>query len=205
MQRCSISAFLLGPQLDNFGRIHARVHSVVYSVPPSVTLLSNTMRHVRWHSSSSVRSQDSLHDDVPASPCSDSSVDEDEINCRMKPFWPKYQATFKQRGFQLDTVKVVKLFYNQRSQNTPTNCLASQKRFHQDTTQDDDDSLCPDAGLVCLSTSSDSLMLISSFATPSPTIYSEAHDFPMLRESWSKPYMSAAVNMMLFGRCLGLP
>jgi len=83
--------------------------------------------------------------DLPPSPCSDSSVDEDEINCRMKPFWPRYQVIFKQRGFQLDTLKDVKLFYNKRSQNPPNICLASQKYFHQDI--QDDDSLCPDAGL----------------------------------------------------------
>ena len=106
---------------------------------------------MRRQSGSSDQFQDSLHD-VPPSPssCSDSSVDEDEMNCRMKPFWPKYQATFKRRGFQLDTLKDVKLFYNQRSQDTPRNCFVSQKKFHQDTT-DDDDSLCPDAGLVCTS------------------------------------------------------
>ena len=110
------------------------------------------MRHGRRQSGSSNQSQDSLHD-VPPSPssCSSSSVDEDEMNCRMKPFWPKYQATFKRRGFQLDTLKDVKLFYKQRSQDTPSNCFVSQKSFHQDTAQDDDDSLCPDAGLVCAS------------------------------------------------------
>ncbi|KAF8798048.1 hypothetical protein BYT27DRAFT_7124490 [Phlegmacium glaucopus] len=105
----------------------------------------------RPQSNSSAHSQDSLHiaeqntDDVPSSPCSDSSVDDDEMNCRIKPFWPKYQATFKQRGFQLETFKDVKLFYNQMSQNAPSNCLDSQKNFHQDI--QDDDSLCPDAGL----------------------------------------------------------
>lgn len=67
--------------------------------------------------------------------CSDSSVDEDEINCRMKPFWPKYQAIFRQRGFQLDTRKDVRLFCN----------------WDSDQDSQDDDSLCPDAGLVCLS------------------------------------------------------
>jgi hypothetical protein len=157
------------------------------------------MRHVahgRRQSGSLARSQD---DEVPPSPCSDSSVDEEEINCRMKPFWPKYQATLKQRGFQLDTVKDVKLFYTQRSQNTPGN-FASPKDSHQH----DDDSLCPYAGLVCLPASSHGLVLTSSSATPSPTTYSEAHEFLMLRESWSKPYMSVAVNMMSFGRCLDL-
>ena len=111
------------------------------------------------HSSSS--SQDSLHlvdsqniDDVPPSPCSESSVDEDEMNCRMKPFWPKYQATFKQRGFQLDTFKDVKLFYNQ------SNRLAPQKIFYQDI--HDDDSLCPDAGLVCLFVSTHGLIPTAS-------------------------------------------
>ena len=114
--------------------------------------ISDTMRHGRRQSGSSNRFQDSLHD-VPPSPssCSDSSVDEDEMNCRMKPFWPKYQATFKRRGFKLDTLKDVKMLYNQRSQDTPNDCFVSQKDFHQDTIQDDDDSLCPDAGLVCAS------------------------------------------------------
>jgi len=65
------------------------------------------------------------------------------MNCRMKPSWPKYQATFKQRGFQLDTFKDVKLFYNQSNQS---NRLASQKILYQDI--QDDDSLCPDAGLL---------------------------------------------------------
>jgi hypothetical protein len=97
----------------------------------------------------------------------------------MKPFWPKYQATFKRRGFRLDTFKDVKLFYNQ---DTPSNCFVFQKRNHQDTTQDDDDSLCPDAGLVCAS--SHSVKLTSSSAIPSLTIYSEAHEFLMERESW---------------------
>ena len=112
--------------------------------------------HGRRQSDLSARSQGSSHlveqntaDYVPPSPCSDSSVDEDEMNCRMKPFWPKYQVIFKQRDFQLDTLKDVKLFYNQMNQNIPSNCLAFQKKFHQDI--QDDDSLCPDAGLVCLS------------------------------------------------------
>ena len=161
------------------------------------------MRHGRRQSSSYNRFQDSVHD-VPPSPssCSDSSVDEDDVNCRMTPFWPKYQATFKRRGFQLDTLKDVKLFYNQRNQDTPSNCFAFQKKFHQDTTQDDDDALCPDAGLVC--SSSHGVILTSSSATLSLTIYSEAHEFLMGRESWSKPYILAAVNMMLLGGYLDL-
>ena len=110
--------------------------------------LSDTMRYGRRQSGSSNQFHGSLYD-VPPSPssCSDSSVDEDEMNCRMKPFWPKYQPTFKRRGFQLDTLKDVKLLYNQRSEDTSSNRFVSQN-FHQDTTQDDDDSLCPDAGLV---------------------------------------------------------
>ena len=162
------------------------------------------MRHGRRQSSSCNQFQDSLHD-VPPSPSSssDSSVDEDEMNYRMKPFWPKYQAIFKRRGFQLDTLKDVKLFYNQRNQDTPSNCFVFQKNFHQDTTQDDDDSLCPDAGLVCAF--SHGLILISSSASSSLTIYSEAHEFLMRRGSWSKPYILAAVNMMSLGPCLDLP
>jgi len=163
----------------------------------------------RRQSNSSARSQDSLHlteqntDDVPPSPCSDSSVDEDEMNCRMKPFWPKYQATFKQRGFQLETFKDVKLFYNQMNHNAPSNCLTSQKNFHQDI--QDDDSLCPDAGLVCLSACCHGSILTSPPADPSLITYFEAHEFSMPRESWLKPYMLVAMNMMLLVRCPSLP
>lgn len=141
------------------------------------------MRHGRWQSGLYSQFQDGLHD-VPPSPssCSDSSIDEDELNCRMKPFWPKYQATFKRRGFHLDTIKDVKQFYNQRNQDTPSNCFVFPKKFHQDAIQDDDDSLCPDAGLVCAS--SHVVILTSSSATSSLTIYSEAHEFLIRRESW---------------------
>jgi len=77
----------------------------------------------------------------PTSPTSsDSSIDEEEVNKRMQPFWPKYQSLFKSRGLRLDTVRDVKAFYGRRSQQPP--CLP-QHGFNQN-----EDSLCPDAGLV---------------------------------------------------------
>ncbi|KAF8163327.1 kinase-like domain-containing protein [Crassisporium funariophilum] len=91
------------------------------------------------------RCGDSDPEDSPSSPtCSESSVDEDEVNCRIKPFWPKYQAVFKSRGFELDTVKDVKLFYSQ--QNTVPRLSPALKFYSRDEYQDDD-SLCPDSGL----------------------------------------------------------
>jgi len=86
-------------------------------------------------------------EEVPPSPSSsDSSVDEDEINRRVKPFWPKYRSLFRSRGFQLDTVKDVKLFYNQQVQQpSPKPCWPTPYFCNLDEFQDDD-ALCPDAG-----------------------------------------------------------
>ncbi|PPQ83325.1 hypothetical protein CVT25_003964 [Psilocybe cyanescens] len=87
----------------------------------------------------------SAEDSPPSPSSSDSSVDEEELNRRVKPFWPKYQATFRSRGFHLDTVRDVMLFYKQQAAkagpSTPRRPFCSQAEFQGD------DALCPDAGL----------------------------------------------------------
>jgi len=86
--------------------------------------------------------------DPPPSPAfSDSSVDEEEINRRTKPFWPKYCAVFRIRGFRLDTVRDVRIYYSQQIQKIPRPLdpcwpLSAEGNFQ------DDDTLCPDAGFV---------------------------------------------------------
>lgn len=84
--------------------------------------------------------------DPPTSPTfSDSSIDEEEINRRTKPFWPKYCAVFRIRGFRLDTVKDARKYYSQQIQaNALDSCWPSCSEGHFE----DDDTLCPDAGFV---------------------------------------------------------
>lgn len=69
---------------------------------------------------------------------SESSFDEDEVNFRVKPYWPNFFTILKRRGFRLDTVRDVKAHY--------TLIGAPQKAEWMIGL--DDDSLCPDPGLV---------------------------------------------------------
>ncbi|KDR81627.1 hypothetical protein GALMADRAFT_135047 [Galerina marginata CBS 339.88] len=86
-------------------------------------------------------------EESPPSPTSsDSSIDEDEVNRRVKPFWPKYRSLFRARGFRLDTVKDVRLFYIHRVQQPASDpCRPTPYVFGHDELQDDE-ALCPDAG-----------------------------------------------------------
>lgn len=84
--------------------------------------------------------------DPPTSPTlSDSSIDEEEINRRTKPFWPKYCAVFRIRGFRLDTVKDARGHYTQQIQGNPGPLDSCWPVSVQEHFQDDDD-LCPDSG-----------------------------------------------------------
>jgi hypothetical protein len=92
--------------------------------------------------------------DVPPSPASsDSSFDEDDVNRRVTPYWQKYRCAFKFRGFQLDTVRDVKLFYQHHYSKGET---VSSRLFYPMPFSEcrgeqgfiNDDALCPDAGLV---------------------------------------------------------
>ena len=94
-----------------------------------------------------------LEDPPPSPTSSESSVDEDEINRRMKPFWPKYRTLFKLRGIRLDTVGDVKLFYKHRLEQPTQECTTKHWLDDLNSLQDDD-ALCPDAGLVSAITSS---------------------------------------------------
>ncbi|KAF4615322.1 hypothetical protein D9613_003077 [Agrocybe pediades] len=82
-------------------------------------------------------------DDVPASPTSsDSSIDEEEVNRRARPYWPKYRSILKSRGFRLDTVRDVKLLYGSIGRTSSTGAYVDGNEDLQD-----ENALCPDAGL----------------------------------------------------------
>ncbi|KAJ4000752.1 kinase-like domain-containing protein [Lentinula boryana] len=68
---------------------------------------------------------------------SESSFDEDEVNYRMKPYWPKYRIIIKNLGFRLETVRDVKAYYK----------LIGMPEQAEQLKGLVEDSLCPDAGL----------------------------------------------------------
>jgi len=84
------------------------------------------------------------HGSLPPSPTSSvSSIDEEEVNCRISPHWPSYQEVLFCRGFRLDTVRDVKEFYTSQRQ-----CLgAPVPGYVRVCGYSDDNALCPDAGL----------------------------------------------------------
>lgn len=101
------------------------------------------------------------NDDTPSSPTSSvSSIDEEEVNRRIRPYWPKYRGFIKSRGFRLDTVRDVKLFYRNNQQTASTsNSWVSSSNSGNNQSQDDN-ALCPDAGLVSFLMNSSVLSLV---------------------------------------------
>ncbi|KAF8238639.1 hypothetical protein L208DRAFT_1387335 [Tricholoma matsutake] len=78
-----------------------------------------------------------------------SSVDDEDVNRRITPYWPAYNDTFLLRGFRLDTVRDVKQFYNSGSCTTHSLQTASAIPGYLIRAYDcsDNDALCPDPGL----------------------------------------------------------
>ncbi|KZT26367.1 hypothetical protein NEOLEDRAFT_1063544 [Neolentinus lepideus HHB14362 ss-1] len=95
----------------------------------------------------------SLHDsdsESLSSPGTSRSFDEDEINTRLSPYWPKYQVLLECKGIHLDTYGDVQEFYKQH-------CVGQKpENLHEITCQagyinafrcNDSDALCHDPGL----------------------------------------------------------
>ncbi|KAF9013848.1 hypothetical protein BDQ17DRAFT_1418801 [Cyathus striatus] len=76
---------------------------------------------------------------------SESSVDDDDVNRRMTPYWPRYQNLFLSRGFQLDRVRDVTEFYRSHGVNALNPAAMFINKLG--LLPDQDDALCPDAGL----------------------------------------------------------
>lgn len=85
----------------------------------------------------------------PSSPVSScgSSFDDDEVNCRVTPSWLEYRDLLNRRGFRLDTIKDVRHFYEQTSEDRIRE-LGWSSHVSRCFEGRDDDALCPDPGLV---------------------------------------------------------
>lgn len=89
--------------------------------------------------------------DLPHSPASSiSSFDEDEVNQRVTPNWSSYRTLFRNRGFRLDTVRDVKEYYHRYVQKASPDPIYPEQfpGFLRACQYNNDDDLCPDAGLV---------------------------------------------------------
>ncbi|KAJ8589574.1 kinase-like protein [Rhizopogon salebrosus TDB-379] len=85
---------------------------------------------------------------LASSTSSTSSFDEDEVNSRVSPDWAKYRCPIASRGFQLDTVRDVKEYYQRHHSNTDKRELhAYLSGYHRVSARSDEDALCKDAGL----------------------------------------------------------
>ncbi|KAF8746040.1 hypothetical protein AX14_000111 [Amanita brunnescens Koide BX004] len=84
-------------------------------------------------------------DDELESMCSssDSSFDDEQVNFRVRPYWPSYIYLFKLHGIQLDTVRHVREYYN--SIGLPADLQGP--NLNHLYACGDDDALCPDYGL----------------------------------------------------------
>ncbi|OAX44687.1 kinase-like protein [Rhizopogon vinicolor AM-OR11-026] len=77
-----------------------------------------------------------------------SSFDEDEVNARISPYWTKYRSLIERRGFQLDTVRDVKEYYQRHCSNIDKQELHTYlSGYHRALARSDEDALCKDAGL----------------------------------------------------------
>lgn len=88
--------------------------------------------------------------DLPHSPASSiSSFDEDEVNQRVTPNWSSYRTLFRNRGFRLDTVRDVKEYYHRYVQKASPDPIYPEQfpGFLRACQYNNDDDLCPDAGL----------------------------------------------------------
>lgn len=91
--------------------------------------------------------------DSESLPSTQSSIDEDEVNRRITPYWPKFRSLIECRGFRLDTFRDVREFYDRYSEGQILHQLDSKKHIpgYPPTSGDhDDNALCRDAGLVSI-------------------------------------------------------
>lgn len=81
---------------------------------------------------------------------STSSIDEDNANLRIEPYWENYSALFKKRGFRLETSQDAKRYYERMFQgpvpDSPS--YVCYKMEYARACGSNPDALCKDAGLV---------------------------------------------------------
>lgn len=98
---------------------------------------------VYWDTFSDADSDSSSDDSSTAS-----LDDEDEINARCSPNWEFYRSTLLHHGFQLDTVKDVKQFYERYWSSGGKKHLSSGAEYARACAFQDENALCKDPGLV---------------------------------------------------------
>jgi hypothetical protein len=93
-------------------------------------------------------------DSIPSTPTSsESSVDQDEVNSRIVPDWLRYRDFLEYSGFQLDSYRDVREFYERSSwfrsltMDVSNGVLSEYSRVCRDY---EENALCKDAGLVCI-------------------------------------------------------
>ncbi|KAF4576591.1 non-specific serine/threonine protein kinase [Pleurotus pulmonarius] len=76
-------------------------------------------------------------------PSTKSSIDEDEVNRRVRPCWNRYRRLLESKGFHLETFRDVKSFY----ECVPDYQMPAAPGHMPIHTRMDEDALCPDPGL----------------------------------------------------------
>ena len=82
-----------------------------------------------------------------ASTSSASSIDEDELNGRVKPDWAHHRKALERRGFRLETARDVRRYYEGILSEGRELNVCERKAYSQ-ARQADDNALSGDAGLV---------------------------------------------------------
>jgi hypothetical protein len=85
-----------------------------------------------------------------SSGCSDCSLEDEDVNSRIKPYWPKYRYLFEERGYHLDTVRDARAYYRRVEELSPDVFLhdSISSILCSEEGSSNDNELCPDAGLV---------------------------------------------------------
>ncbi len=117
------------------------------------------------------------------------SVDEDDVNERLRPFWPKYQRIFNEHNLHLDTIRDVKGYVP---------CV--QRPFHSYRSEVNNDALCPDPSLVSSFYNRQDIKLKFRLYG-SPTVYSEVLDYWTDGDLWQKLSMLVVGSMRLYLSC----
>ncbi|KAI0065361.1 hypothetical protein BV25DRAFT_1821753 [Artomyces pyxidatus] len=75
------------------------------------------------------------------------SVDDSQLNHRLSPNWERYRNILEYRGFHLDTVNDVKLFYESRRQVASSSVLQDPWGYSRACALSEGNALCRDPGL----------------------------------------------------------
>lgn len=82
-----------------------------------------------------------------SSSSSDSSIDEDQFNARLSPYWSKYRDLILSKGYRLDTVQDVREHYRRHRVDTEA-CIVGFSWHLRAHAPSNDSALCKDPGLV---------------------------------------------------------